>query len=75
MMKQEDLLMRLKEHKPLIINFGKGYCYSRDDITEKIKWDNEENEYVGETFGVWKLSMLLEIAKGNVKDTRLEIGG
>ena len=71
-MKQEDLLKKLKNHSPLVINFGKGY-FTEEDIKEKIYWNNEKKEYVGESSIVWKLNILLEIARGEVENTTFEV--
>lgn len=68
---QENLLQRLKEHLPVIINYGKGY-FTNKDIKNYAKWDNKQNRYVDDT-GVWDTELLIEIAKGNVENTKLEI--
>ena len=73
MMKQEDLLKRLKEHQPIIINYGKGY-FTNSDIKEYATWNEKINAYMDST-GIWDTRLLIEIAKNNVESTRIEIGG
>lgn len=69
---QRDLLKQLEEHKPIIINYGKGY-YTEEDIKDYAKWDDKLNTYRDET-GIWKIELLIDIAKGYVEGTKLEIG-
>ncbi len=70
-MKQEDLLKKLKEHQPIIVNYGKGFI-SDGDVKEKAEWDEEINAYRSET-GIWDTKLLIEIAQGKVDDTSLEL--
>lgn len=72
MMKQENLLKKLREHQPIIVNYGKGYI-SDEDIKEKAIWDNNKNAYISET-GIWDTKLLIEIARGEVENTTIEIG-
>ena len=46
MMTQKNLLKQLEEHKPIIINYGKGY-YTDEDLKDYAKWDEEKNTYKG----------------------------
>lgn len=70
-MKQEDLLKRLKEHQPIVVNYGKGIL-SDKEIKEPAYWDEEKNMYASET-GYWDTKLLIEIAQGKVEDTKLEL--
>ena len=70
-MKQEDLLKRLKEHQPIVVNYGKGY-FSDSDIKEDAIWDEEINAYRSET-GIWDTKLLIEIAQGKVGGMKLEL--
>ena len=72
MMTQEKLLKQLMEHKPVIINYGKGIL-SNNDIKDYATWDDKINAYRDDT-GIWKTELLIEIAKGKVENTKLEIG-
>lgn len=69
-MKQDDLLKKLKEHQPIVVNYGKGY-FSDKEIREPAYWDDEKNAYVSET-GVWDTKLLVEIIQGRVEKTKLE---
>ena len=75
MKKIENLLDRLKEairnHEPLVVNFGKGN-FTDNDIKEIIYWSNAKNTYIGE-IGQWSTKLLLEIAKGEVENTTIEL--
>ena len=64
-MRQEDLLKRLKEHLPIVVNFG-------DDIKENAVWDEEINSYRSEIC-IWDTKLLIEIAKGKINNTTLEL--
>ena len=72
MMTQKNLLKQLEEHKPIIINYGKGY-YTDEDLKDYAKWDEEKNTYKDDA-GIWKIELLIDIAKGNIEGTKLEIG-
>jgi len=69
--KQKDLLERLKEHKPIIVNYGKS-IYTEEDVLEPATWDEEKQKYYSET-GYWSNELLIEILKGKVENTTLEI--
>lgn len=70
MMKQEDLLKKLKEHQPIIVNYGKGQ-YDDKDIKELAVWSDKQNAYISET-GIWDTKLLIEIARGEVENTSIE---
>ena len=72
MMKQENLLKKLREHQPIIVNYGRSEFEDRD-IKEPATWDEKRNAYVSET-GIWDTKLLIEIARGEVKNTTIEIG-
>lgn len=72
-MEKKDLkekLKCLKEHKPIVVNYGK-YEDGRD-ILENSYWNEEKGKYASET-GWWSMDLLIEIAKGEVPETSLEI--
>lgn len=71
MMKQEDLLKRLQEHKPIVVNYGKGY-FTTDDVKEKAVWDDEIKAYISDT-GIWDIKLLIDILQGKVENTKLEV--
>lgn len=75
MKKTEDLLKKLKEaiknHEPIIVNYGKGYI-SGEDVKELTFWSNEKNRYISET-GQWSTELLLDIIKGKVEDVSIEL--
>lgn len=75
MMKTEDLLKKLKEaikdHKPITVNYGKGF-FGDYDVKEKAYWDESINRYRDST-GIWSTELLLEIARGEVVDTTIEL--
>ena len=62
----------LNEHKPIIINYGKGY-FTNKDIREEAYYDNEIQKYRSNT-GIWSNQLLREIANGEVENTKIEIG-
>lgn len=66
------MLQRLKEHKPIIINYGKGIL-TDEDVKDYATWDDEIQKYRDDT-GIWSTELLLEIIKGNVENTKIEIG-
>lgn len=72
MVKQENLLKKLREHQPIIVNYGKSEFEDRD-IKELATWDKKRNAYVSET-GIWDTKLLIEIARGEVENTTIEIG-
>jgi len=73
MMMTKDLIFKhLQEHKPIVINMGKGYL-SDDDIKEKVWFDEEIQKYRSDT-GIYSNKLIREIVNGEVEDTSIEIG-
>lgn len=70
-MKKENVLKALKEHKPIIVNYGKGYL-SNKDIKELATYDDTLNTYTSST-GVWSKTLLNEILNDKVEDVSLEL--
>lgn len=68
----EKIFNHLKEHKPIIVNYGKGY-FTDNEIKEVAYYDEEMQKYRSET-GIWSNQLLREIAKGEVENTSIEIG-
>ena len=68
----EKIFNHLKEHKPIIVNYGKGY-FTDNEIKETAYYDEETQKYRSET-GIWSNQLLREIAKGEVENTSIEIG-
>lgn len=66
-----ELLKAIENKKPLVINFGKGRL-SNNDVKDYAKWDDEVEAYRSFT-GIWSIELLLEIAKGNVENTKIEL--
>ncbi len=62
----------LNEHKPIIVNYGKGY-FTNKDIKEEAYYDTEIHKYRSST-GIWSNKLLKEIANGEVENTKIEIG-
>lgn len=75
MMKTDDLLKKLKDaiknHEPIIVNYGKG-IFSSKEIKEITFWSKDKNKYVSET-GQWSTELLLDIIKGKVENTSIEL--
>lgn len=73
MMTTKDLIFKhLQEHKPIVINMGKGYL-SDNDIKEDAWYDEEIEKYRSDT-GVYSNKLIREIVNGEVEDTTIEIG-
>lgn len=74
-MKKENLLKKyleaIKNKQPLTINYGKGML-SNEDIKDYATWDYKLGKYTDET-GQWDTELLIDIAKGKVEGTTLEI--
>lgn len=70
-MMMEKIFNHLKKHKPIIVNYGKGY-FTDEDIKEESYYDEEIQKYRSET-GIWGNKLLKQILKGEVKDTTIEI--
>lgn len=69
----EKIFNHLKEHKPIVVNYGKGY-FSDEDIKEKAYYDEDIQKYRSET-GIWGNKLLRQIARGEVEETRIELEG
>lgn len=67
----KNLFKHLHEHKPIIINYGKGY-FSDKDIKEKAYYDENIQRYVSET-GVWSNNLIRQILRGDVENTKIEL--
>lgn len=70
-MMTEKIFNHLKEHKPIIVNYGKGY-FRDEDIKEEAYYDEEIQKYRSET-GIWGNKLLKQILKGEVENTTIEI--
>lgn len=68
----EKIFNHLKEHKPIIVNYGKGY-FTNNEIKEVAYYDEKMQKYRSEA-GIWSNQLLREIAKGEVENTSIEIG-
>lgn len=68
----EKIFNHLKEHKPIIVNYGKGY-FTDNEIKEVAYYDEKMQKYRSET-GIWSNQLLREIAKGEVENASIEIG-
>lgn len=64
--KLKQLKMALTERKNMVVDFENG-------LSEELYYDEEINEYRGKEIGIWALNLLLEIARGEVKNTSLEV--
>ncbi len=74
-MENNDLLKKLnalKEHKPIIVNWGKSE-FTGQDMLEESYWDEVKEMYGSET-GWWDMNLLIEIAKGEVEGYSIELG-
>ena len=63
----------LSQHKPIVVNYGKGQL-SGKDIKEPAYYDETIQKYVSET-GIWSNGLLRQIARGEVEDTSIELEG
>ncbi len=70
-MMTEKIFNHLREHKPIIVNYGKGY-FTDKDIKERAYYDEELQKYCSDT-GIWSNNLLREIARGEVEDTTIEL--
>ena len=70
MKNDKDLLTRLEDHKPIIVNYGKGFL-SDKEIKEESVWDDSKKAYISQT-GTWDINLLIEIALGNVEGVSIE---
>ena len=62
----------LQEHKPIIVNYGKGY-FSDEDIKEVAYYDEEIQKYRSQT-GIWSNKLLRQIANNEIENIKIEIG-
>lgn len=67
----EKIFNHLREHKPIVINYGKGY-FSDEDVKEEAFYDETIQKYRSDT-GIWSNNLLKEIARGEVEDTKIEL--
>jgi len=67
-----DLLTWMENKKPITINYGKGY-FTENDIKDFAEYDYSIGKYRDST-GIWDIKLLIEIAKGEVENTSIEIG-
>lgn len=67
----EELKVAIEEHKPIVVNYGKGTLSDRE-IKDYAEWDEEIGKYRDST-GIWDTKLLLEIAQGKVEDKTLEL--
>lgn len=70
-MMTEKIFNHLKEHKPIIVNYGKGYL-TEENVKEEAYYDEEIQKYRSET-GIWGNKLLKQILKGEVENTTIEI--
>lgn len=67
----EKVFNHLKEHKPITINYGKGY-FTDEDVKEEAYYDETIQKYRSDT-GIWSNSLIREIINGQVEGTTIEI--
>ena len=70
-MMNDMLFKQLKEHKPIIINYGKGII-TDDEIKEVATYDEEIQKYRSET-GIWSNKLLREILEGKIENIKIEL--
>jgi hypothetical protein len=70
-MMTEKIFNQLKEHKPIVVNYGKSY-FTDEDIKESAYYDEEIQKYRSQT-GIWGNKLLREIARGEVNGVTIEI--
>lgn len=66
----EKIFNHLKEHKPIIVNWGKS-DFTGEDIKEEAYYDESIQKYRSET-GIWGNKLLREIARGEVEGYSIE---
>lgn len=71
-MMKNTVFKYLQEHKPIIVNYGKGYI-SDEDVKEVAYYDEEIQKYRSQT-GIWSNKLLREIANDEVENVKIEIG-
>jgi len=67
----EKIFEHLRQHKPIIVNYGKGY-FTEEDVKEPAYYDEKIQKYRSET-GIWSNKLLKEIVNGEVENTSIEI--
>ena len=67
----EKIFKHLHEHKPIIINYGKGFLGDYE-VKEKAYYNENIKKYVSST-GIWGNNLLRQIAKGEVDNTKIEL--
>lgn len=67
----EKIFNHLKEHKPIIVNYGKGY-FTDEDVKEEAYYDESIQKYRSET-GIWGNKLLREITRGEVEGYSIEL--
>lgn len=67
----EKIFNHLKEHKKIVVNYGKGY-FSDNDVKEEAYYDEEIQKYRSDT-GIWSNKLLREIARGEVDRCSIEL--
>ena len=68
----EKIFEHLRQHKSIIVNYGKGY-FTDKDVKEPAYYDEKIQKYRSET-GIWSNKLLKEIVNGEVENTSIEIG-
>ena len=68
----EKIFNQLKEHKPIIVNCGKGIINPDKDVKEEAYYDENIQKYRSDT-GIWSNALIREIARGEVEDMSVEI--
>lgn len=66
------LFNHLKEHKPIIINYGKGIITDKE-IKEVATYDETIQKYRSDT-GIWSNKLLRQILNNEIKNIKIEIG-
>lgn len=67
----KKIFEHLRQHKPIIVNYGKGY-FTDEDVKEPAYYDEKIQKYRSET-GIWSNKLLKEIVNGEVENTSIEI--
>lgn len=68
----EKIFEHLRQHKPIIVNYGKGY-FTDKDVKEPAYYDEKIQKYRSKT-GIWSNKLLKEIANNEVENTLIELG-
>lgn len=67
----KNLFKHLHEHKPIVINYGKGY-FTDNDVREKAYYNENIQKYVSDT-GIWSNNLLRQIIRGEVENVKIEL--